>query len=782
MAVEKEIQPQQMPQTDDFIFEPLLRKELPQQKVGFNLSKRSSHRAMIGANISPIESLDYEIVANELLNQDWRTRAPTEKLQYTIGKWVLAFMVGLFTGVVAFSINMAVENLAGVKFLATVSLMDLKRTLLAYALYTGSNMLLVLLSAMLCIFIAPAAAGSGIPEVKAYLNGLDIPEAFAGRTLLVKIFGSIGSVASGLVCGKAGPLVHIGACIAFLLGQGNSKVHILPWNWLVLLDNDRDRRDLVTCGAAAGLAAAFRSPVGGVLFALEEAASWWRNSLLWRTFFTTAVVAVVLRTGMSSCKNGACGLFGEGGLILFNVSEQLSSYGFLELIAITVLGVLGGVSGSLYNQLHAHFFLFNTRWQNRKGSLLKLAHAGMVAFVTSTCSFGLPWLVQCRACPDNLEVECPTHGRIGNFKAFNCPHKQYNDLAGLVFNTSEDSIRNLFSIDTPLEFHYTSLLIFLVTSYTLALLTYGILVPSGLFVPAILFGATYGRLTGMFMVSHGLQRIDEGIYAVLGAASFLGGSMRMTVTLCVILLELTNNLTMLPLVMLVLLIAKVVGDLFNDAIFKLHVRMKGIPFLDILPEQSMQQLTARDVITKPLMSFSRIEQVQNIVETLQGTGHNAFPVIDSCSPDKVLLGIVLRSHILLLLKTKSFQLTNGHVSVIRLPFSEESRKPFSTKEVTLEDIDLSTQEMLSYVDLHPVINTSPYTVMETMPLTKVYALFRQLGLRHVCVLPRDPKGPPITGILTRHDFMNDHLLQLYPDLRQTKKRTLSSFSNVFDDQ
>ena len=49
----------------------------------------------------------------------------------------------------------------------------------------------------------------------------------------------------------------------------------------------------------------------------------------------------------------------------------------------------------------------------------------------------------------------------------------------------------------------------------------------------------------------------QGTYALLGAASFLGGSMRLTVCTCVMLLELTNNLSLLPLVMLVLLVAKV---------------------------------------------------------------------------------------------------------------------------------------------------------------------------------------------------------------------------------
>jgi chloride channel 7 len=90
----------------------------------------------------------------------------------------------------------------------------------------------------------------------------------------MQIFGSILGVSAGFVLGKEGPMVHTGACIANLLGQGGSRKYHLTCNWLRYFKNDRDRRDLITCGSAAGVAAAFRAPVGGVLFALEEAASW----------------------------------------------------------------------------------------------------------------------------------------------------------------------------------------------------------------------------------------------------------------------------------------------------------------------------------------------------------------------------------------------------------------------------------------------------------------------------------------------------------------------------
>ena len=93
-----------------------------------------------------------------------------------------------------------------------------------------------------------------------------------------QIFGSVLGVSAGFVVGKEGPMVHTGACIANLIGQGGSRKYGLTWTWLRYFKNDRDRRDLITCGAAAGVAAAFRAPVGGVLFALEEAASWYAFS------------------------------------------------------------------------------------------------------------------------------------------------------------------------------------------------------------------------------------------------------------------------------------------------------------------------------------------------------------------------------------------------------------------------------------------------------------------------------------------------------------------------
>ncbi|KAK9735579.1 hypothetical protein RND81_04G214100 [Saponaria officinalis] len=742
------------------ITQPLLRKR----------TNTTSQIAVIGANVCPIESLDYEIIENELFKQDWRSRKKIQIFQYIFLKWGLALLIGLGTGLVGFFSNIAVENIAGFKLLLLNDLMLKENYFKAFLAFAGCNIVLAAAAGTLCAFVAPAAAGSGIPEVKAYLNGVDAPSILAPGTLFVKIFGSILGVSAGFVVGKEGPMVHTGACIANLLGQGGSRKYGLTWACLRYFKNDRDRRDLITCGAAAGVAAAFRAPVGGVLFALEEAASWWRSALLWRTFFTTAVVAIVLRSFIQYCWTGKCGLFGEGGLIMYDVSAaEISTYGIFDILAVIFLGVIGGVLGSFYNYcidkvLRTYSII------NERGPSFRVLLVVIISILTTCCAFFLPWAAKCTPCPADLKVPCPTVGESGNYKSFQCPPGYYNDLASLFLNTNDDAIRNLFSARIVQEFQLSSLLIFFATVYVLGIITYGIAVPAGLFIPVILAGSVYGRLVGRLFVS--VSALDTGLFALLGAASFLGGTMRMTVSLCVILLELTNDLLLLPLVMISLLISKTVADCFNKGVYDQIVRLKGLPFMEAHPEPYMKHLVAGDAVSGPLVTFSGVEKVETVLHALQSTKHNGFPVIDeppfTDSPE--LCGLVLRSHLLVLLKAKYFsneQMLSGRDILKKFsPF--DFAKPGTGKGLKLEDISITEEEMDMYIDLHPITNASPYTVVETMSLAKAQVLFRQLGLRHMCVVPKSKGRPPVVGILTRHDFMEEHILGLYPHIKSHK--------------
>ncbi|XP_027070683.1 putative chloride channel-like protein CLC-g isoform X1 [Coffea arabica] len=770
---------------ESLLSQPLLQQHEEQHHtLRRSASNTTSQLAIVGSNLCAIESLDYEIMENALFKQDWRSNRKIQIFQYIFMKWTFCFLIGLLVSLVGFFNNLAVENIAGLKFVVTSNMMLARRFVAAFAIFSSSNFALTLFASLITAFIAPECAGSGIPEVKAYLNGVDAPAIFSLRTLLVKIIGSISAVSSSLNVGKAGPMVHTGACIAAILGQGGSKKYGLTWKWLRFFKNDRDRRDLVTCGSAAGIAAAFRAPVGGVLFALEEMASWWRSALLWRAFFTAAIVAIVLRALIDVCLRGKCGLFGKGGLIMYDVTSADIPYHLWDVPPVILLGVVGGILGSLYNSLLEKVLrIYNLI--NEKGTFFKIILACCISICTSCLLFGLPWIASCRPCPLDPSEPCPTIGRSGNYKKFQCAPGHYNDLASLFFNTNDDAIKNLFSKNTDAEFQHSSMLIFFVTCFFLSIFSYGIVAPTGLFVPVIVTGASYGRLVGMLIGSR--STLNHGLFAVLGSASLLGGSMRMTVSLCVIILELTNNLLLLPLIMLVLLISKTVADAFNGNIYDLIMRSKGFPYLEAHAEPYMRQLTVRDVVTGPLRLFQGIEKVANIVHVLKTTGHNGFPVVDEppFSEAPVLVGLILRAHLITLLKKKAFlhsPMPNFSDAFKGFMADDFAKKGLGNGD-RIEDIDLSDEEMNMFVDLHPFINTSPYSVVETMSLAKALILFREVGLRHVLVVPKIPGGVPVVGILTRHDFMPEHVLNVHPLSLRSRWRRLRfqwpSWSKIF---
>ncbi|XP_059649903.1 chloride channel protein CLC-d isoform X2 [Cornus florida] len=710
-----------------------------------------------------VESLDYEVIENWAYREEQAQRGKLYVGYYVAVKWFFALLIGIGTGLAAVFINISVENFAGWKFSLTFSIIQ-KSYVAGFVVYILINLVLVFSSVYIVTQFAPAAAGSGIPEIKGYLNGVDSHGILLFRTLIGKIFGSIGSVGGGLALGKEGPLVHTGACIASLLGQGGSTKYHLSLRWLQVFKSDRDRRDLVTCGCAAGVAAAFRAPVGGVLFALEEVTSWWRSQLMWRVFFTSAIVAVVVRTAMGWCKSGKCGHFGSGGFIIWDTSDGQEDYSFEELLPMAIIGVIGGLLGALFNQLTLYITHWRRNYLHLKGNRVKIIEVCLISVITSIISFGLPLFRKCSSCPEpdlSSGIECPRPpGMYGNYVDFFCgKDKEYNDLATIFFNTQDDAIRNLFSAKTIHEYSAQTLLIFLVMFYSLAVVTFGTAVPAGQFVPGIMIGSTYGRLVGMFVVSfYKKLNIEEGTYALLGAASFLGGSMRMTVSLCVIMVEITNNLKLLPLIMLVLLISKAVGDAFNEGLYEEQARLRGIPLLESRPKYQMRNMKAKEACgNQKVVYFPRVVKVMDVVSMLRSNNHNGFPVIDhSRSGETIVIGLMLRSHLLVLLQSKvDFQHNplpcdpRGGTLPIRHNFSEFV-KPVSSKGICIDDIHLSPDDLEMYIDLAPFVNPSPYIVSEDMSLTKVYNLFRQLGLRHIFVVPRASR---VLGMLTRKDLL-----------------------------
>lgn len=273
-------------------------------------------------------------------------------------------------------------------------------------------------------------------------------------------------------------------------------------------------------------------------------------------------------------------------------------------------------------------------------------------------------------------------------------------------------------------------------------------------------GSAYGRMLGIVMGHY--TKIDQGLYAVLGAASLMAGSMRMTVSLCVIFLELTNNLLLLPITMLVLLIAKTVGDCFNPSIYEIILDLKGLPFLDAHPEPWMRNITVGELadVKPPVVTLRGIEKVGRIVDVLRNTTHNGFPVVDDrevlpgglATGERELHGLVLRAHLVLVLKKKWF------LQERRRTEEWEVREKFTSVDLAerrgkIEEVAVTKHEMEMYVDLHPLTNTTAYTVVESMSVAKAMVLFREVGLRHMLVLPKF-QG---TGV----SFRNNYSLHLH---------------------
>lgn len=201
-----------------------------------------------------LNSLNFEVPESALHEKKQAQLTSTHTVTYLSLKWILALILGIVLSVISFCVNLGVENISGVKFRAASLLLHRHGPWAAYSVLAAVNLMLMLLSAVITTYYAPAAAGSGIPETKAFLNGVAVPHLFVLRALIAKIVGVTFVVAASMPLGKEGPFVHIGASVASLLvdtcahdGPVTPSTSGFRKAWQAFA-NDRDRRDLGTCG------------------------------------------------------------------------------------------------------------------------------------------------------------------------------------------------------------------------------------------------------------------------------------------------------------------------------------------------------------------------------------------------------------------------------------------------------------------------------------------------------------------------------------------------------
>ena len=130
--------------------------------------------------------------------------------------WLAFSMIGVLVAIIAFCMIEVEDLLIEVKgevfqYLTTQS------SATAILFFIIFSIVLASLAAMLTVYIAPKASGSGIPELIGCLNGIRISEYLTPTVLLVKAVAVVLAIAGTLVVGKEGPLAHIGAAAATII-------------------------------------------------------------------------------------------------------------------------------------------------------------------------------------------------------------------------------------------------------------------------------------------------------------------------------------------------------------------------------------------------------------------------------------------------------------------------------------------------------------------------------------------------------------------------------------
>lgn len=266
-------------------------------------------------------------------------RWPTVKKEsipklYTLLKWLCVVLIAIITALVGFGQSLFVSYIYDKRSNYIYSLQRQGEHFWQFVQYVGFNLCLSFLCSFLLWLISPAASGSGIPDVKAFLNGVESPiwkNFFTVRTFVAKVVCSALAVSASLVMGKEGPMLHAGSIVAVILGSNKwlKQQMEVAAHWGTYTYN-KELRDLVSVGVACGVTTAFKAPVGGVLFAMEISTRW-RQELTWRCFLAAAITVVVVRECLNICKlytpgnsglsvdQQQCFFLKWGSLVAFNV-------------------------------------------------------------------------------------------------------------------------------------------------------------------------------------------------------------------------------------------------------------------------------------------------------------------------------------------------------------------------------------------------------------------------------------------------------------------------------
>ncbi len=318
------------------------------------------------------------------------------------------------------------------------------------------------------------AQGSGIPQVIAVIRDPSLAESplLSPRLAIGKMLLTLVGLAGGASIGREGPTVQIGAAIMLSVGRRLG------------LAGPGLSRALVLGGGAAGVAAAFNTPLAGVVFAIEELAGSFEHRTS-GTVFTAVIVA------------GIASLAALGDYTYFGHSDAVLDLadGWLPVL---VCGVVGGLIGGGFARLLVAMA------RGIPGRVGRFAHDRPLAFAV-VCGFALAAL-----------------GIVSG---------------GTTYGTGYDETRALFAGNGPPVGAWGLL------KLAATLVSYASGVPGGIFSPTLAAGAGIGAELAPWM-----PQAPLGAVILLGMTAYFTGVVQAPITAVVIVLEMTNSQAMtLPL-------------------------------------------------------------------------------------------------------------------------------------------------------------------------------------------------------------------------------------------
>lgn len=561
-----------------------------------------------------------------------------------------------------------------------------------YIFYVLISLLFAYLAAKLVKFYAPSAAGSGISEIKCIVSGFVMDGFLGWPTLFIKSLGLPLAIGSGLSVGKEGPSVHYAVCV------GNSIAKLITKYRKSALR----AREFLTATAAAGVAVAFGSPMGGVLFSVEEISTVFQLNTIWKSYFCALIAVTTL---------AALNPFRTGQMVLFEVTYD-TNWHYFEIPVYIILGIFGGLYGIIVSKFNIRVVAF------RKKHLGNFAVREVLILTLFTASFS--YFNQFLRLDMTETMQILFHECDKNFHHPICD--SLNKKAGII----------------------VSLLFATFARMLLTIVTYGCKVPAGIFVPSMAAGATFGRALGIIVDLVYANHKDSfvfrncpkdgkciipGTYAFLGAAAGLCGITDLTVTVVIIMFELTGALRYIIPTMIVVAITKSINDKWGKGgIADQMIKFNGLPLIDS-KEVFTFGTSVESAMSTVMVSLSTdlndsitLKQLQT---TLFKTRYRGFPIIKS-SKDPKIIGYVSRHDLECILK-----------------------KHANVNEDILCNFNEAESGEVDKVDFDGVINKSPLTVNFNTSLEYVLDIFAKLGARYLLV----EKEGCLVGIITRKDVL-----------------------------